>query len=156
MTKVCIITKEADGTPVKHQKESDGIPVKDDLILRSIRRVKQMLNISTGNQLVVCGGHIEEARKRRAKFEKSMMTASGIGAIFGIVLLVIAILSEKSIFDILRAIFLLVLLVVVMAALSLYQYFPAVEENKQGKPSAHATSPKKKGRQGRSSNMRRR
>lgn len=121
MVKVCIID----------QKESDGIPVKDDLVLKSIRRIKQAFKISTGNQLVVCKTHLEEAKQKRSKFEKSLVTAAGIGALFGVIIVVIAILSQNSLLDILRAIVLLVFLVVVMAALSLYQYFPAVEESKQ-------------------------
>ena len=135
MAKVCII----------HQKESDGIPVRDDLILKTIRGAKRMLKVSTGNQLVVCKAHVEEAKKRRAKFERSMMTLAGIGALFGVVMLAISILSQKSIFDVLRAIVLLVFLVLVMAMLSLYQYFPALEERPQRRSSA-GKAEKKRGR----------
>jgi len=127
MAKVCII----------HQKESDGISVKDDPVLRSIRSVKRIFKASTGNQLVVCREHLDEAHKRRAKFERSLMTAAGIGALFGVVMLAISILSQKSIFDILRAVLLLVFLVVVMSALSLYQYFPALEEGQHKKQAVH-------------------
>jgi len=140
MTKVCII----------HQKPSDGIPVKDDLILKTIRRLKQAFKASTGNQLVVCNAHLDEARKKRAKFEKSLITSAGIGAIFGIIMLAVSILSQRSLFDILRAIVLLVFLVVVMSALSLYQYFPALEERPKRKvavakaKSAHATRRKRR------------
>ncbi|VVB73665.1 Uncharacterised protein [uncultured archaeon] len=130
MAKVCII----------HQKESDGIPVKDDIVLRAIRGVKKAFRASTGNQLVVCKAHVEEAKKRRAKFEKSLLTSALIGALFGTVMLVVSILSQRSIFDILRGILLLVFLVVVMAALSLYQYFPALEEGPQKKRAAKPTA----------------
>jgi uncharacterized protein YhaN len=131
MTKVCII----------HQKPSDGVPVKDDVILKTIRKIKRAFKISTGNQLVVCKAHLEEARKKRSKFEKSLMTAAGIGALFGIIMLVVSILSQKSIFDILRALVLLVFLVVVMASLSLYQYFPALEEGPKRKVAAVKAKP---------------
>ena len=127
MAKVCII----------HQKESDGIPVRDDFVLKAIRGVKKAFSISTGNQLVVCKAHIEEAKKRRAKFERSLMTSAGIGALFGLVMLVVSILSQRSIFDILRSILLLIFLVIVMSALSLYQYFPAIEEGSKRKTAPH-------------------
>jgi hypothetical protein len=126
MTKVCII----------HQKPSDGTPVKDDLILKTIRGLKQAFKVSTGNQLVVCNAHLEEARKKRAKFEKSLITSAGVGAIFGIIMLVLSIFSQRSLIDILSAIVLLVFLVVVMASLSLYQYFPALEEGPKRKVAA--------------------
>ena len=131
MTKVCII----------HQKPSDGVPVRDDIILKAIRRLKRAFNVSTGNQLVVCSAHLDEARKKRSKFERSLMTSAGIGALFGIIMLAVAVLSQKSIFDIVRALVLLVFLVVVMAALSLYQYFPALEEGPKRKVAAVKARP---------------
>jgi hypothetical protein len=134
MTKVCII----------HQKESDGIPVKDDFVLKAIRGVKKAFRVSTGNQLVVCKAHVEEAKKRRAKFERSLITSAGIGALFGMVMLVVSILSQRSIWDILRGILLLVFLVVVMAALSLYQYFPSIEEGPKRKAAPHKAGKKRR------------
>ncbi len=123
MTKVCIV----------HQKPSDGIPVKDDWVLKTIRTIKRALRISTGNQLVVCSSHLEEARKRRLRFERSLLTSAGIGAVLGVILLLVSIFSNRSILNILQSLVLLVFLVVVMSAFSLYQYFPAFEE-KRGSP----------------------
>jgi len=134
MAKICII----------HQKESDGIPVRDDFVLKAIRSVKKAFRVSTGNQLVVCKAHIEEAKKRRAKFEKSLVTSAGIGALFGLIMLVISIMSQRSIFDILRSILLLVFLVIVMAALSLYQYFPSIEGGPKRKPVPHKAKRKRR------------
>jgi len=111
-------------------KEKSGTPIKEDIVIRTIRRIKEALRISTGNKLVVCNEHIEEAKKRREKFEKSILTYGGIGAVLGIILVILAIFSQKSIVAILQTIVLLIFLVLVMAALSLYQYFPAIEEAK--------------------------
>lgn len=137
MAKVCII----------HQSESDGIPVRDDFVLGTIRRIKRMFKVSTGNTLVVCRMHEAEARQRRAKFERSLITSAGIGAVFGVILVVISILSQRSIIDILQSIVLLAFLVLVMSALSLYQYFPAIEEKRAPKHAGrHVRSPQKRRR----------
>ena len=135
MAKVCIIDR----------KNKDGIPIQDDFVLSSIRKAKETLKVSTGNQLVVCKEHLEEARKRRGKFEKSLMASAGLGAIIGVILLLISIFSGRSLVGILQSIVLLAFLVILMASLSLYQYFPALKE-KAAHPSRKAKRPSKRAR----------
>jgi hypothetical protein len=130
MTKICVVC----------HKEKQGRPVRDDIVLKSIRRVKEVLKISTGNDLVVCPDDYEEAKKRRQDFEKSLLTAGGIGAVLGIILVVIAVISGRDIIGILSSILFLIALVIIFALLSFYKYFPAVEE----KPTAERAKEKPK------------
>jgi len=121
LTKVCIVDRE----------EKNGIPIKDDVVINAIRTVKKRLKISSGNELVVCPAHLEEAKKRRERFERSLMTSAGIGAVLGVILVLLAIFNpNRSLISILQAILFLFVLVFIMAALSLYQYFPAVKEGR--------------------------
>jgi len=132
MARVCIVDR----------KNKDGIPIRDDFILKSIRRIKETLNVSTGNQLIVCKDHIEEAKKRRTKFEKSLMTSAGLGAVIGVILLLISLFSGRSLIGILQSVVLLAFLVVLMASLSLYQYFPAMQEKNSKSKSKSKTKSK--------------
>lgn len=135
MAKVCVVC----------QKEKAGRPVREDIILKSIRRAKEFAKISTGNELVVCPDDYEEAKKRRQRFEKSLLTFGGIGAVLGIILVLIAIFQGRDILSIIGSLIFVVLLVAIMAALSLYQYFPAFEERgKPAKPKAIARKVKRK------------
>lgn len=107
-------------------KERKGIPVKEDFVIRSIRRAKGAFKIATGNKLVVCPEHIDDARKKREKFERGLLTYAGIGAVLGVILVVVNLMTSFDAFRLIQSLALLVLLVVVMAMLSLYQYFPAI------------------------------
>jgi hypothetical protein len=107
-------------------KEKSGIPIREDFVIRLIRKLKGIFKLSTGNRLVVCNEHIEEAKKRRERFEKGLLTYAGIGAVLGIILILINILISFDIIRLLQSLLLLILLVIVMALLSLYQYFPAM------------------------------
>jgi fatty acid desaturase len=110
----------------KEQRSGQGTPVKDDIVIRAIRRIKKAFGISTGNVLVVCDNCLEESKKRRQKFERSLLTFGGLGAVLGVILLIASILSGKSLIAILQSIILLVFLVVVFSLFSLLQYHPAV------------------------------
>ena len=124
MDKVCIIC---------HKETKKGIPIKEDFVIKSIRKVKRALRISTGNTLIVCEEHVGDAKKRREKFEKSLLTYVGLGAVIGIVLILISIFQSKSLSNILVSFGLLVLLVLLMAAFSLYQYFPSLMKKPEKK-----------------------
>lgn len=110
----------------KEQKPGQGTPVKDDIVIRAIRRIKKAFGISTGNVLVVCNNCLEESKKRRQKFERSLLTFGGLGAVLGVILLIAAILSGKSLIAILQSLLLLVFLVVIFSLFSLLQYHPTV------------------------------
>lgn len=71
------------------QQQKDGTPVKDDVILSSIRRIKQSLNIAKNNTLVVCAECLEEHKKRRQNFEKSMIQFGGLGLLILVILLLL-------------------------------------------------------------------
>ena len=54
-------------------QEKTGYPVEDDVVLSTLRAIKQRLGISTGNKLVVCKEDVEKAKEKRARFEKYLM-----------------------------------------------------------------------------------
>lgn len=62
-SKVCIIC---------HQQVSSGnaAKVREDVVIRSIRSIKKMLNISQNNELFVCEKDLETHKGKRKKFEK--------------------------------------------------------------------------------------
>lgn len=112
-------------------KEKKGTPIREDIVINTIRAIKGVFKASTGNKLVVCDTDFEAAKKRREKFEKAFMTYAGIGAVLGVILLIFSLLSSFDIWRLVQSVFLLVLLVVIMAILSLYQYFPAMALSKE-------------------------
>lgn len=126
-------------------KERVGIPVKEDFVIRFIRRAKDALKIATGNKLVVCREHIEVAQKKREKFERGLLTYAGIGAVLGVILVIVNLMTAFDAFRLIQSLVLLVLLVGVMAMLSLYQYFPAIAAPKAAAvPKAAAGRARKK------------
>jgi hypothetical protein len=115
------------GTCIICQKETVGIPVKDDFVIRGIRRIKSALKIARGTKLIVCSEHLEEATKRRERFEKTLLTYGGIGAAIGILLIIASLIGGRDLLSILSSLLLAVLLIVVFVILSLAYYFPAME-----------------------------
>lgn len=134
MARVCIIC---------YKELKRGIPVKEDAVLKGIRWGKNLIRsllerfgmkVSKGNVLVVCEEHVEESRKRREKFERTLLTFGGLGVILGLILIIVSILSGRDLFGIATSILLLIFLVAIFAAMSLLQYHPALEyEIKKGK-----------------------
>ncbi|MCD6549102.1 hypothetical protein J7K41_00090 [Candidatus Micrarchaeota archaeon] len=67
--KICIIC----------EKEREGVPIKEDLVIRTIRRIKEKLGIAKGYKLVVCRECWEEYVKRRKSYERNMITWGLLG-----------------------------------------------------------------------------
>lgn len=116
--KVCIICG----------KEKDGTPIKDDIVIRTIRKIKGALRLATNNTLVVCRECTDDYAKKRAKFEKTLVQYVVVAAILLVLILVLPLLSgklfslESLIFGILIGIFII--------ALSLIGYMPKTAEKK--------------------------
>ncbi len=102
------------------QKEKKGRVVLDDVVINSIRWLKQKLGIAAKNRLYVCEECVPEHKKRRASFEKTLVFYGAIGVI---IILAVLLLSPK-IGSLLVAIF----FGLFVLALSLLHYVPAVEE----------------------------
>ncbi len=108
------------------QKSVDGqlaIPVQDDRIIRTIRSVKKFFGIAQMNELYVSAPHLEEHRKRRRGFEKSLLFASVFAGLIIVVVLFSLILSGR--FD-LWAIASAFIIAGFVLALPLFKYSPAL------------------------------
>ena len=108
-------------------KEKEGREIEEDIVVRGIRLIKRKLNIERGNILVVCDECLEEAKKRRQKFEKGLFTWGAIGGILGIILIISSALAG-GLGRIISSFIFLLILIVVFVCLSFYQYFPKVKE----------------------------
>ena len=119
--KVCIIcNKDVTG--------KRAVRVKDDFVIRTIRRVKQILGVAKNNELYVCEDDFEEYKKRRSSFEKSIMIFGAMAGllIFGVVLLMII----TGRFSISSIVSLLVLGILLLIFTLVFRFTPAVESEK--------------------------
>ncbi len=102
-----------------------GTPVRKDVILDTIKKIKTRLGIVRGFKLVVCPEDIEIYKKKRATFEKMAVLHTTVAAIL-IVLLVFGPILLGAPFN-LMSIFFAFVLGVMVAALALLSYVPALE-----------------------------
>ena len=100
------------------EKDKKGEPVSDDLIIRSVRRLKKATNTAQNNKLVVCKDCMPEHLKRRANFEKWLVRHGALGAIVAIVFF----LMNPSLQTLAFGIF----IVLLMLVLSLAYYHPSL------------------------------
>ncbi len=114
---ICIV----DGKEVKK-----GHPVRDDIVLRGIRRAKKWLGMYKGNKLVVCDEHLEEYLEKRRKFEKNAMVLGGVVAIL-IFLYFLALLANFTLQALASFLVFSTMLIVVFGLLIILSYVPAVE-----------------------------
>ena len=71
---VCIV----DGKEIKR-----GYKVKDDFVIRAIRKLKKRFGMLRNNRLYVCEEHLEEYKKKRRNYERMAMIVLGlIGLLF--------------------------------------------------------------------------
>jgi hypothetical protein len=109
------------------QKSVDGqlaVPVRDDRVIKTIRAVKKFFGIAQMNKLYVSVPHLEEHKKRRRGFEKSLLFASVFAGLIIVVVLFSLVLSGR--FD-LWAIASAFIISGFVLALPLFKYSPAVE-----------------------------
>lgn len=109
------------------QKERSGAQVKEDFVIKGIRKIKKIFKAATGNKLVVCEECGEIAKKKRQNFEKTLLTYLGLGGIILLIMIVFALLSGGPILSILQSIVVLMFFVILLGALSLLNYFPSFE-----------------------------
>lgn len=108
------------------QKSVDGqlaVPVRDDRIIKTIRAVKKFFGIAQMNELYVSAPHLEEHKKRRRSFEKSLLFASVFAGLIIVVVLFSLIFSGR--FD-LWAIASAFIIAGFVLALPLFKYSPAI------------------------------
>ncbi|MFP3950180.1 MAG: hypothetical protein ACLFUZ_03775 [Candidatus Micrarchaeia archaeon] len=118
MARVCIISRE-------EVPKGEGTPIKEDAIIRTIRKIKGKLGILQNNELVVSDEHLEEYRKKREKFEKMAVIHTAVAAILVVILTLGPLLLGAPIN--LVSIFFALVLGIMIVALSLLSYIPGLE-----------------------------
>lgn len=112
--------------------EGVGYPVKEDIVIRSIRKIKRFFGIAKNNRLIVSEEMYEEYKKRRTKFEKTLVQYIALAVIIFIAFVGLSLLSGTlSLGTFIISIFIGAFLVL----FSLTSYVPAIEETPQPPPS---------------------
>ena len=111
------------------EKVRKGYKIKEDFIIRLIKRLKQRFGSYKGNTLVVCEKHIEEHRKRRKRFEKNMGLLGGVFALLGLLYL-ISLISNFSLGKLVSFTIFIAILGLIFILLFILSYVPSVEEGK--------------------------
>ncbi|MCS7109542.1 MAG: hypothetical protein NZ903_01965 [Candidatus Micrarchaeota archaeon] len=119
MARVCIVGKE--------EVKGNYRRVKEDIVISTIRNIKRFFKIAAENELVVCDSHFEEAVKKRKEFESSLIKIVALVAVITVIAIILAILNN-SLNLIPSTISLVILLFIFLIFVSLFKYFPAIEE----------------------------
>ncbi|MCP4646299.1 MAG: hypothetical protein GY852_01005 [bacterium] len=125
MARMCIVSR-------KEVPKGEGTPVKEDAIIRNIRKIKGKLGILQNNELVVSDEKLEEYAKKRSKFEKMAVIHTTIAAVL-VLLLTIGPLLLGAQFNLISVFFALVLGAMIVA-LALLGYVPALDTGEEEKP----------------------
>ena len=83
---------------VSCQKDVEGKSasrIREDRIIRGIRKVKRILGVAQNNELFVCSDCLSTHMERRKSFEKSMLFASVFAGLILIVLIAAFLLSGR-------------------------------------------------------------
>ena len=133
MAKVCIICAK---------EVRQGSAVEDDVVIRTLRSIKQKLNMAKNNVLVVEEGCMEQYRKRREKYERDIVMRVVVAAIILLVFVLLPIFSSG--FSVWAALLGLVLAGAFMA-LSLFSHCPKLAPGgKEAQQKAGARARKRK------------
>ncbi|MFH1285934.1 MAG: hypothetical protein ABIH99_05115 [Candidatus Micrarchaeota archaeon] len=92
----------------------------DDAYITTIRKIKNKFGIARNSELVVCSECLETYKKRREKFEKTLIQYGAVG----IVLLIVIVLITQSV----QGFFVGLFMALIMVVLSLFYYCPAIKE----------------------------
>ena len=127
--RVCIVCQ-------KDMAGKKATPIREDFIIKSIRKVKQTVNLATNNELYVCDDDMEEHKKKRKSFERSMIFFGVLAAAVVILLLGTILLSGRL--DIFAIISAFVIGAFILLFSIVFKYAPNIDEGaiKVGKPAA--------------------
>jgi len=133
---ICLICK----------KEKRGVPIKDDIIIKSIRKIKRGLHIEKGNQIVICNECAGEYLERRKSYEKSLTTSTIITIVLFVSFLFLSILAGNlTIISLIKTIGLTIFVGILLIGINLLRYVPATvrpieETTKTKKPKSKTTA----------------
>lgn len=101
-----------------------AVRVKEDRIIKAIRKVKKAFKIAQMNELYVCEKDIPQHLERRRSFEKSLLFASVLGGLILVLVIAVLLLSGKfEIWPIISAFIVAGFII----ALPVFKYAPALE-----------------------------
>lgn len=101
-----------------------AVRIREDRIIRGIRKVKKLLNIAQNNELFVCQACLPKHMERRKSFERSMLFASVFAGLILVVLVAALILSGR--FDAWAFVSAIIVGCFILA-LPIFRYAPGVE-----------------------------
>jgi len=102
-----------------------AVKVKEDRIIKAIRKIKQTFNIATNNELYVSEECIPKHKERRRAFERSMLSFGILAAIIVVLMLSSIVLSGKFDLGMIISAFLIGGFILLFALI--FKYTPAVE-----------------------------
>ncbi len=115
--KVCISCQE-------NVEGKNATKIKEDKVIRTIRKIKKLFNIAQMNELYVCEKDIAEHTKKRHSFEKSMLFVSVFAGIILIIMVGGLLISgQLELVSIVSAI----IIAGFVLFLPLFKYAPALE-----------------------------
>lgn len=127
--KVCIVC----------QKEVDGkkaVKVREDRIIKAIRRLKSIFRIAAGNDLYVCEEDLQKHLERRKSFEKSMLFFGILSVFVVMLLLFLVVMSGRFNLLVILSSFAIGAFILLFALV--FKYAPGVENNVTSLVSAKA------------------
>ncbi|HIH18349.1 TPA: hypothetical protein HA225_00040 [Candidatus Micrarchaeota archaeon] len=119
MAKVCIVC----------EKETVGRRVEDDMVIRTIRRIKQSVGAAKNNELVVCESCLEAHKKKREKFEKNLVMHVVVAAIVLIIFFFVSVFSASGIS--IMGIILGLILAALIVGFAVFSHWPKIEEEQK-------------------------
>lgn len=116
--KICIFCE-------KDVAGKEAVPIKEDQIIRTIRKVKKALHIAQMNELYVCKDDVKKHLERRRSFEWTMLIAAILAG--GVILLFILAFIFSGRFDLGSFLMLLVIAAFILIFPLPFKYAPALE-----------------------------
>ncbi len=113
---------------IECQKDVTGlraVMVKEDQVIRIIRRIKRILKISKENELYVCAECLPKQLERRKAFERTVLVFTAIAALLLLLMLIAIIFSGR--FEIWTVVSAVLIAVFLFLFAFIFRYVPAVE-----------------------------
>ncbi len=98
--------------------------VKEDSIIASIRKIKQVLGVAQGNELYVCESDLRNHAEKRKKFERNVVISSTIAILVVLIIIGIPLLAGK--FELITFFSSITIGILIIAVEILFEYTPAV------------------------------
>jgi hypothetical protein len=116
--KVCILCH-------KNVAGSRAVKVKEDRVIRVIRKIKQLLRVAAGNELYVCEEDISKQVERRRSFEKNMLFFGILATLVVLLFLASVVMSGTLNLWVIVSAFFMGAFILLFALV--FKYVPAIE-----------------------------